>query len=246
MSTKNYKVTSFSVIYKAKDFIQGLIDNILEQEDFEKIEFIFINPNSPDNCKEILEPYLQKYDNFKLIDLKSDPGLYECWNICVKESNSDLITNWNPDDRRTKDSIKSLANSLIVMPNYDLVYGLTLVTDKKNEKVEECKSELLFPAEQFSVKNLFFNNSPHCMPIWRKTIHEKFGYFDNSYTSAADGDMWLRAAVQGSKFFFLNKIVGSYYESDETVSRNKDKLYFLVNEVYEMRCRNLKRFMRLT
>jgi hypothetical protein len=245
MSTTKYKVTSFSIIYKSEDFIQGLIDNILEQEDFENIEFIFLNPKSPDNCKNIITPYLNRYSNFKLIDLDSDPGLYECWNICIKESQSELVTNWNPDDRRTKDSIKTLTNNLILMQDYDLIYGLTLVTNNKNEKTEESQSQLIFPAEQFSIKNLFFHNSPHCMPVWRKTIHDKFGYFNNSYMSAADGDMWLKAAIGGSKFFFLKKIIGSYYESDETVSRNKNKLHFLVNEVYEMRCKNLKKFMRL-
>lgn len=245
MSTKKYKVSSFSIIYKAETFLQGLIDNILEQEDFENTQFIFLNPSSPDNSKSILLPYLEKYENFKLLDLDSDPGLYECWNICVKQSSADLITNWNPDDRRTKDSIKSLANALTIMEECDLIYGLTLITDIKNEKVEDCKSQYIFSAESFSVKSLFFNNSPHCMPIWRKSIHDRFGYFDNSYTSAGDGDMWLRAAIGGSKFFFLKKVIGSYYESDSTVSRNKDKLYFLLNEVYEMRCKNLKRLMRL-
>lgn len=246
MSTKKYKASSFSIIYKSEIFLQGLIDNILEQEDFENIEFIFINPASPDDSKNILTPYLEKYNNFKLIDLDSDPGLYECWNIGVKESSSDIITNWNPDDRRTKDSIKSLTNILMLLKDYDLIYGLTLVTKNKNEKVENCESESIFPAEPFCIKSLFFNNSPHCMPAWRKIIHEKFGYFENSYKSAADGDMWLRAAIGGSKFFFLKKIVGSYYESDYTVSRNKENLYFLVNEVYEMRCKNLKRLMGLT
>ena len=245
MSTKNYKVSCFSVIYKVEVFIQGLIENILEQEDFENIEFIFINPSSPDKSKDILLPYLEKYTNFKLIDLDSDPGLYECWNICVKESSSDIVTNWNPDDRRTADSIKSLTNALILLKDYDLVYGLTLTTKNKNEEIKDCESQSIFSAESFSVKSLFFNNSPHCMPVWRKIIHEKVGYFDNSYVSAGDGDMWLRAAIDGSKFFFLKKIIGSYYESDLTVSRNKDNLYFLVNEVYEMRCKNLKRLMRL-
>lgn len=246
MSTKFYKATSFSIIYKAEVFIQGLIDNILEQEDFENIEFIFINPASPDESKNILLPYLKKHANFKLIDLDSDPGLYECWNIAVKESSSDIITNWNPDDRRTKDSIKILTNTLILLKDYDLVYGITLVTTNKNEKVENCKSELMYSAETFCIKNLFFNNSPHCMPAWRKNIHDKFGYFENSYKSAADADMWLRAAFGGSKFFFLKRIVGSYYESDYTVSRNKENFLSLVNEVYEMRCKNLKRFMGLT
>lgn len=245
MSTKKYKISCFSIIFKAENFLQGLIDNILEQEDFQNIEFIFLNPSSPDKSKDILTPYLEKYNNFKFIDLDSDPGLYECWNICVRESSSDIVTNWNPDDRRTKDCVKTLANTLILLKDYDLIYGLTLITNVKNQKFENCQSESIFPAEPFSIKNLFFNNSPHCMPAWRKSIHDKFGYFDNSYISAGDGDMWLRAAIGGSKFFFLKKIIGTYYESDSTVSRNKENLHSLINEVYEMRCKNLKRLMRL-
>ena len=245
MSTKKYKVSSFSIIFKAEEFIQGLIENIIEQEDFENIEFIFLNPNSPDNSKKIIEPYLGKYTNLKLIDLDNDPGLYACWNICVKNCSADLITNWNPDDRRTKDSIKSLANQLLINDNFDLSYGLTYVTRNKNEPVEECKSQTVFPAENFSFKNLFFNNSPHCMPMWKKIIHEKYGYFDESYISAGDGEMWLRAAINGSNFIFLKKIVGSYYESNYTVSRNKEKLHALVTEVFEMRCKILKKLMRL-
>lgn len=245
MSIQKYKVTSFSIIYKSEEFLQGLINNILEQDDFENIEFLFLNPNSPDKSKEILQPYLSKYSNFRLIDLNEDPGLYECWNICVKNSSAELVTNWNPDDRRSKDSIKLLTNSLLLLNEYDLIYGLTLITNNKNERFEDCKSTLVFHAEEASIKNLFFNNSPHCMPVWRKSIHEKFGYFDNSYISAGDGDMWLRAIIGGSKFFYFKKIIGSYYDSDTTVSRNKTKLNSLMNEVYNMRCKNLKKLMRL-
>lgn len=243
MSIKKYKITSFSVIYKAEEFLEGLIENIIEQDDFENIEFIFINPNSPDNSLEILRPYISKYSNFKLINLDYDPGLYACWNMCVQNSSADLVTNWNPDDRKSKDSIKSLCNTLILLPEYDLIYGLTLITNTKNEKFDECTSNRVFYAEEASIRNLFFNNSPHCMPVWRKSIHEKFGYFDNSYISAGDGDMWLRAIIGGSRFFFLKKIIGSYYEADTTVSRNKNNITAILNEVYEMRCKYLKKVM---
>ena len=73
MSTKNYKISCFSIIYEAEIFMQGLIDNILEQEDFENIEFIFINPKSPDKSKNILLPYLEKY--ITLYNRKN----YLCW-----------------------------------------------------------------------------------------------------------------------------------------------------------------------
>jgi len=239
----SYRCSSFSIIFKSEIFLRGLIDNILEQKDFDDIEFIFLNPNSPDRSEEILLPYLEKFPNFKYIKLENDPGLYECWNICVKNTTTNLITNWNPDDRRTKDSIKRLKDELLFNTNYDLVYGLTYITENLNEKVENCKSDKIYPAYEFSIESLFTNNSPHCMPMWRKSIHEKSGYFDNSYQSAGDGDMWLRAAINGSRFLFLQEIVGSYYESDYTVSRNKNKIDFLIKEVNEMRAKNLQTFL---
>jgi glycosyltransferase involved in cell wall biosynthesis len=240
-----YIVSSFSIIYKSEKFLQGLIDNILEQTGFDRIEFVFLNPNSPDKSEDIIKPYLEKYNNFKLISLEQDPGLYECWNMCVKNSSAEYITNWNPDDRRSVDSIISLYQALSSFPQKDLAYGLTLITENENEKFESCKSNIYWPAYDDTFEKLYFHNSPHCMPIWRKSIHEKYGYFDNTYISAGDADMWLRAKLNGSQFLRLNKIVGSYFQSTETYSRNKNRLDKLIEEVYEMRCKFLKKVMRI-
>lgn len=243
MSNKKYIASSFSVIFKAEEFLTGLIENIIEQDNFENIQFIFINPNSPDKSENILLPYLDKYTNFKYIKLENDPGLYECWNIGVQNSDSDYITNWNPDDRRTSDSITSLYKELEKNKDYDLVYGLTFITSNKNEKLIDCKSNQIWPIYPDNFYFLFFHNSPHCMPMWKKEIHHKHGFFDNSYISAGDGEMWLRISLKGSKFLPINKIVGSYYESDQSVSRNKEKLHLLLKEVYDMRCLYLKKLM---
>jgi hypothetical protein len=243
MKTTPYIASSFSIIFKAESFLEHLLKNIEEQENFNEIQFIFINPNSPDGSEKILLPYLDKYPNFKYIKLDKDPGLYECWNIAVRNSDSEYVTNWNPDDRRTVDSIKSLHDSLVNNKEYDLAYGLTFVTKNKNENLIDCKSQQIWPVYPHNFYFLYFHNSPHCMPMWKKEIHEKYGFFDNSYISAGDGEMWLRIVLKGSNFLFLNKIVGSYYESDYSVSRNKEKLPALLKEVYDMRCSYLKKIM---
>ena len=84
------------------------------------------------------------------------------------------------------------------------------------------------------------NNSPHCMPLWKKSLHDRFGYFDENYRTASDGDMWLRSAVGGAKIYMVNHPVGLYYYNPNGISTNPENLVKLVAEVQEMRKKYLK------
>ena len=56
------------------------------------------------------------------------------------------------------------------------------------------------------------------MPIWRKSMHNDIGLFDESYKSAGDWEMWLRAVRNGSRFYKLNGIYGMYYMNPNGLS----------------------------
>jgi hypothetical protein len=73
------------------------------------------------------------------------------------------------------------------------------------------------------------------MPLWKKTLHDKFGYFNEQYSVASDGDMWLRASIGGAKIKMINHPIGLYYLNPEGLSTNLEKLKQSVNEVNEMR-----------
>ena len=60
------------------------------------------------------------------------------------------------------------------------------------------------------------------MPVWRKTMHDKTGMFDESYRSAGDWEMWLRAVRAGSKFKKVNKVCGIYYMNPNGLSTNAE------------------------
>jgi hypothetical protein len=46
------------------------------------------------------------------------------------------------------------------------------------------------------------HNIPHCMPVWRKAVHDKFGYFDEPrFGTFADWAFWLKVTKGGEKGF---------------------------------------------
>ena len=73
------------------------------------------------------------------------------------------------------------------------------------------------------------------MPLWRKSLHDRFGFFDESYKTAADGDFWLRCAVGGAKISMVNHPVGLYYENPSGRSTNPETLNEMILEVQTMR-----------
>ena len=53
-------------------------------------------------------------------------------------------------------------------------------------------------------------------------MHEKAGYFDASYNSAGDWEMWLRAVKNGSKFKKVYGSHGLYYANPAGLSTSNE------------------------
>lgn len=208
---KKYRCSSFCSFFKGEKFIQGYIQNMLEQSIFNEIEFIFLDCASPENEAQYIKPICQKYENVKYYRLEKDPGLYAGWNIAIKQSSSDIITNWNIDDRKSKNSFEILLNELEKNPDLDMVYGLTFVSNTPNETYELNNKQQLFKCEDHSFHQLIKHNSPHCMPMWRKSIHNKCGYFNEKYQSISDAEMWLRLCSVNGIIKKINHPIGLYY-----------------------------------
>jgi len=234
MTTK-YKCSIFCSLYKAQNFLQGYIDNMLQQTVFTETEFIFLDCNSPEHEQDILEPLSYKYNNIIYKKLDYDPGLYAAWNIAVKLCSSSIIGNWNIDDRKNIHSLEILVKAFDKDPELDIAYGLTYVSTVANETYEDNSYDMIYPCLPHSLDNLFLNNSPHCMPLWKKSLHDRFGYFDETYRTASDGDMWLRCAIGGAKIKMINHPVGLYYYNPQGKSTDPQFLTAMVAEVQEMR-----------
>ena len=204
------KVSIITSVYDGDEYIEEFMKDITSQTIFkEKCELVIINANSPGNEEEVILRYKEQFpDNIVYEKLDEDPGIYGTWNHAISISSGEFITNANLDDRKSKESLERHALSLCSSKEVDLVYTDMLITDKINETWENNTSNgRKYNMPEFSFEALKMVNMPHAAPMWRKSLHDKYGMFDESYRSAGDWEMWLRAASQGSQF---KKAAGTY------------------------------------
>ena len=217
------KVSIITSVYDGDEFIEPFLEDITTQTIFEeKCELILINAASPGNEEDTILKYVEKYPNnitYKKLD--EDPGIYGVWNMGVEMSTGDFLTNANLDDRKAVNSLEAHAKTLVANEDIDLVYADSYITNKPNETYRNNSSQdRRYNFEEFSKEGMLRGNLPHNNPMWRKSLHEKHGLFDDSYRSAGDWEYWLRCATNGSSFKKLAGIHGLYYFNPKGISTN--------------------------
>ena len=104
------KITFISVLCKCDKYIDNYINCLDNLKDFKNHYLIITNLFETNNkeTNEKINNLIKRYtNNIKIINLekKHDNGLYECWNNCLKMINTELVCNFNPDDKLHEDFI---------------------------------------------------------------------------------------------------------------------------------------------
>ena len=224
-SVKLPKVSVITTIYKAKEHIKGFMDSFVAQTISDDSELIIIDANSPDDEVSIISKYIQVHtDNIKYIRKNTQITPMEAFNEATKLASGEFIACVLADDRMANDHLETLAKHLMLNPEIDLVYGDCLQTTKPNETVEQNSSKgRLYEHSRmdFSRENMI-KCLPGPLPLYRKSIHDKAGLWDEKLKHAGDWELWLRAVRAGSLFKKVNKILGLYYYNPDGLSTSSD------------------------
>ena len=133
---------------------------------------------------------------------------------------------------------------LVANPDVDLVYNDSYIVEESNVLWKDIKSgNQKYNFEKFSKESMLRGNLPHNNPMWRKTIHEKNGYFNDKYKSAGDWDFWLKCVFSGSKFKKHPETLGVYYFNPSGISTNPENFDWKRKEELEIYKKYQKRFM---
>jgi len=235
-----FEITFITSIFRGADFFKGFLENIAASAIECNAEVILVDAASPDNEREIFSSFIAEYpgleNRFKYIPLEDDPGLYNCWKLAIERSSSSLISNANLDDRRSpyhtaallnlirnKSELSGAATAIRAMKAKNS--GWYSVTDNDYWFTDESSNAIEFKSLFSANENeeVYSRNMMHCMPVWKKSLHEEYGYFnEDRYGTSADWAFWLECTKGGEVFELLPAILSMYFISETSHNRAND------------------------
>ena len=213
------RITIITSVFKCDKFIEGFMQDIVQQTIFAECELLMINANSPGNEEAVIMRYMKQYPNITYVKLEKDPGLYGVWNLGIRLARSEYVTNANTDDRLAFNCYALHAQMLDNHPEVDLVYSDFYLTDKANETMKRHTAfkRATFPEFEPGLMHICLPNNH---PMWRTSFHEKYRYFDESYFSGGDWEMWCRAVEKGALFKKVLGVLSLCYKNPAGLSTN--------------------------
>jgi glycosyltransferase involved in cell wall biosynthesis len=171
----------------------------------------------------IVEEFQQRYRNLVYLRTEIRETLYAAWNRAIKIARGRYLTNANTDDRHAPDALEKLARALDDHPDVGVAYATTAITETENTTLAQGPVTGCFRARAFDRRRLFRDCLPGPQPMWRRELHERFGYFDESLFSAGDYEFWLRLSAE-VRFLHLPEVLGLFLKSpDSLMHRNAER-----------------------
>lgn len=224
------RVSLISSVFNADRFLGRFLDNAAALESYHRFEHFLIRPNSPGTEHDTLVDFVERHPaTATYINLPSDPGLYEVWNLGAQLSTAPYLSSANVDDQRAPDHTRVLAAHMDRDKTIDVASTTLRVTTDPTmlwNDSGECSLMFRHPAtmrygrrelvaerrEGFAIRDI-----PHCMPLWHRRLHVLYGYFDEGrYGPSADSEFWLRVASQGGQFLLDGEPRGLYLKDDQS------------------------------
>lgn len=233
--------TLITSIFQSDDFIAGFKKNITALNDYEITTHALLFSNTSEKERSLLNSWHYEHPNVILCWFKKDPGLYECWNIGIRLAQTDFVSNANVDDLRHPDHVRLLKNELrsnngtsvaatAVVPFFQYIDEIKAIDSTKPWYAEQAgifRFEDLARLEQGAdgFWKLIPHNIPHCMPVWRKSLHERYGFFDEKkYGTYADWAFWLKVMKAGEVGYLSHRAYTYYFVNQNSHNRRGDHL----------------------
>ncbi|MFC1881554.1 glycosyltransferase [Thermodesulfobacteriota bacterium] len=218
------RVSAIVSTFNAEKYIKGCLDDLENQTISDDLEIIVVNSGSEQNEEAIVKDFQEKYSNVKYIRTDCRETVYAAWNRGIKAATGKYITNANTDDRHRHDALEVMVNFLEAYPETALVYANVIITETENETFGCCTpvgyfNWLNFNREDLMNKGCFVGPQP----MWRRNVHNEYGYFDDSFITSGDYEFWLRIS-QSHSFMHLPVQLGLYLRSKGSIEHsNREK-----------------------
>ena len=197
-------ITAIVSAYYCHEWLENRIKNLLDQDE---VPAIYAMSQVDSKESEILLGFPRVIN----ILTHGVPTVYQAWNELIKASSGEYIIVANSDDRLAKSATFEMKEVLDNDPTIGLVYGdFYVVTEEHGEPVQHVT---LRDPESDLLDGCYIGH----YPMWRRSLHDRYGYFDEQYRIASDYEMWLRFQKNGVKFHHIKKPLGTFWNRGDNL-----------------------------
>jgi hypothetical protein len=210
-------------LYRSEAYLEDFAKNVLSQSIIQNCQLILISVDPTDVERQKLNSIFAGLPFTKLLFLEERIGIYEAWNLAIRNSTAPFITNMNVDDLRHPESLRIQVGDILTSGSdvvyQDVYYTLKHGLDWSSIESIGMRSRLPEVSTQTLARGI---NCPHNAPMWRRELHERIGMFDERFRSAGDHDFWIRASIAGATFYKSEHPHVSYFINPEGMSTKSD------------------------
>jgi len=187
-------LTIISICLNNRSGIDKTVKSILDQKN-SLVEYIVIDGGSTDGSVEVVKSYQSSIDIFIS---EPDSGIYNAINKGIKLASGKFIELVHSGDTLRPDVLPRILKTLANNSNFDGVYYGAIITTLNNAFVN-----VVGPNYTQLVDIMI----PHPATFVSKSLYEKYGLYDESYTISGDYKKFLQFYIHRVPFVWLDEIV---------------------------------------
>lgn len=236
--------TLVTSVFRSDEFLPCFIANSVALSGYgDFIDHIFLVADMSKLERRLLNELLEEQPNVMVFWNREDPGLYNCWNLGIRMARRRYVSNANVDDLRDPLHVRTLIADLerhpdvlvaatALNPFHDFPTDCQLPEDKAGWYSDRAGRFTLFDlGHLFKAEDgrprLEPHNMPHCMPVWRRRLHQTHGWFDEErYGTFADWAFWMKVLRGGGSGWINPAPLGYYFVNPGSHNRRGTQLEY--------------------
>lgn len=196
MSAKSANIPLVTIVtpsYQQAPFLRRCIESVLGQ-DYPHIEYRVLDGGSTDGSVDILRSFGERLAWSSGVD----GGQAAAVNAGLRQAKGEIVAFLNSDDWLAPGAVPAAVAALEAHPEADVVYGQAMVVDEAGATLRPFPTQPFDP--EIFVQHCFISQPA---AFWRRSLHERFGYFAGEFDHALDYEFWIRLMQGGVEFRYV-------------------------------------------
>ena len=196
--------------WNAARFIDGCLADLESQTIADRLEIIVVDSASEEGEGAIVRRWQERWPNIRYVRTPVRETVYAAWNRGIRLARGAYLTNANTDDRHKTNAFERMSRVLDMRQDVALVYADVVETAVENETFERCTPARVrrwhdWDRSVLLARGCFIGPQP----MWRRSVHDEYGLFDERLVSSGDFEFWLRIS-QTHRFHHIREPLGLY------------------------------------